>query len=256
MNTETTSQPTVFVTGGAQGIGRAIVEHFLDKGFAAMAADIDPEACDELTALHASRPLATARCDVSSETDVRGAIEACLSRFGRLDVLVCNAGIGAPRVPIETLTLEQWRRVIDVNLTGTFLCAKYAAPHLRTTRGCIVTIASTRALQSEPDTLPYSASKGGIVALTHALAVSLGPEIRVNCISPGWIETRDWQKAAAREPVHHSEADRAQHPVGRVGRPKDIAATAAWLASPEAGFITGQNIIVDGGMTRKMIYVE
>ena len=94
------------------------------------------------------------------------------------------------------------------------------------------------------------------MALTHSLAVSLGPEVRVNCISPGWIETGDWQKESRRSTPRHSAADRAQHPVGRVGRPEDIAALAAYLASPEAGFVTGQNFVVDGGMTRKMIYVD
>jgi NAD(P)-dependent dehydrogenase (short-subunit alcohol dehydrogenase family) len=120
-------------------------------------------------------------------------------------------------------------------------------PHLRRTRGAIVNIASTRALQSEPNTEAYSASKGGLVALTHALAISLGPRVRVNCVSPGWIETR--------ESARHSRAEHAQHPVGRIGRPEDVAEIVAFLLSDAAGFITGQNFIVDGGMTRKMIYV-
>jgi NAD(P)-dependent dehydrogenase (short-subunit alcohol dehydrogenase family) len=127
-----------------------------------------------------------------------------------------------------------------------FLMAKHAAPHLRRTRGAIVNIASTRALQSEPDSEPYAASKGGVVALTHALALSLGPRVRVNCVSPGWIDTR-----AAKL----SRADHAQHPVGRVGRPEDVAELVAFLLSDAAGFATGQNYVLDGGMTRKMIYV-
>jgi NAD(P)-dependent dehydrogenase (short-subunit alcohol dehydrogenase family) len=127
-------------------------------------------------------------------------------------------------------------------------------PGLRERRGSIVNISSTRALQSEPNCEAYAAAKGGILALTHALAISLGPEIRVNAICPGWIETGDMQKASTRRAVQHSDADREQHPVGRVGVPGDIAATVAFLASPEAGFITGQHIAVDGGMTRKMIY--
>jgi NAD(P)-dependent dehydrogenase (short-subunit alcohol dehydrogenase family) len=120
--------------------------------------------------------------------------------------------------------------------------------------GSIVNIASTRALQSEANTEAYSASKGGVVALTHALAVSLGPDIRVNCISPGWIAVDDWKKSARRkQPVLRPE-DHAQHPVGRVGHPEDIAALAAYLISSKASFITGQNFVVDGGMTKKMIY--
>ena len=105
-------------------------------------------------------------------------------------------------------------------------------------------IASTRALQSEPDTEAYAASKGGLVALTHALALSLGPEVRVNCISPGWI---------AHQPVRRK--DHAQHPAGRVGQPQDVAELVAYLLSDAAGFVTGQNFVIDGGMTKKMIYV-
>jgi NAD(P)-dependent dehydrogenase (short-subunit alcohol dehydrogenase family) len=122
--------------------------------------------------------------------------------------------------------------------------------------GAIVTIASTRAFMSEPGTEAYTASKGGIVSLTHAMAVSLGPHrIRVNCISPGWIETRGRQYSKRQEKPLHSERDRLQHPVGRVGRPEDIAEACLFLAE-SAGFITGQNLIIDGGMTVKMIYEE
>ena len=135
------------------------------------------------------------------------------------------------------------------------LC-RAAVPLLRPRRGAIVFIASTRALQSEPDTEAYAAAKGGLIALTHALAISLGPEIRINAILPGWIETGPWAKASKRHEPDHRPVDRDQHPVGRVGTPEDIAATVAFLASDGAGFITGQRIVVDGGMTRKMIYAE
>jgi NAD(P)-dependent dehydrogenase (short-subunit alcohol dehydrogenase family) len=123
--------------------------------------------------------------------------------------------------------------------------AKHCAPHLRRARGAIVNIASTRALQSEPNTEAYSASKGGLIALTHALAMSLGPRVRVNCVSPGWI---------AHQPVRRK--DHAQHPVGRVGHDEDVAGMVAYLLSDTAGFVTAQNFVVDGGMTRKMIYVD
>jgi NAD(P)-dependent dehydrogenase (short-subunit alcohol dehydrogenase family) len=245
------------VTGGAQGIGRAIAERFLRDGLSVLIADLDEEACEETLAdLQSLGNVIFDVCDVSDEQDVRRAVSSAIGHFGRLDVLICNAGIPYPGVPVTELTLEQWHRVIDVNLTGCFLCAKHAADHLRKTGGSIVTVASTRAIQSERNTEPYSASKGGTVALSHALAVSLGPRIRVNCISPGWIVTGEWKKRSQRATPELSEEDHAQHPAGRVGKPEDVASLAAYLVSDEAGFITGQNFIVDGGMTRKMIYAE
>lgn len=158
------------------------------------------------------------------------------------------------RKPPEELSLQEWQRVLEVNLTGPFLCSRAFAPLLRTRHGSIVNIASTRALMSEPHTESYAAAKGGLVALTHALALSLGPEVRVNCISPGWIDVTPWAKRSRRHPQPLSRRDHAQHPAGRVGRPEDIAAMVLYLASDRAGFITGENIVIDGGMTRKMIY--
>ena len=245
------------VTGGAQGIGRAIAERFLKDGMAVLIADADAEACEEaLTALAQIGHAEAAVCDVSNEKDVEKAVAKSVDAFGRLDVLVCNAGISFSGVPVTELSMEEWQRVINVNLTGCFLCAKNGAPHLRKTSGCIITMASTRAIQSEPHTEAYSASKGGIAALTHALAVSLGPDVRVNCISPGWIETGAWQKQSRRTEPELTADDHAQHPAGRVGDPRDVATLAAYLASSAAGFVTGQNFIADGGMTRKMIYVD
>lgn len=242
------------ITGGGQGIGKATARRFLLAGAAVAIAELDDEAGQETASAYASLGrIIHVHADVADEAQVQAAIATAVERLGGLDVLVNNAAIGRASPP-ETLPLADWNRVLAVNLTGAFLCARHAAPHLRKRRGLIVNIASTRALMSERDTEAYAASKGGVVALTHALAVSLGPDIRVNCISPGWIETGDWQKAAARRIPSHSEADRAQHPCGRVGVPDDIAAMILHLAT-EGGFITGANIVVDGGMTRKMIYV-
>jgi NAD(P)-dependent dehydrogenase (short-subunit alcohol dehydrogenase family) len=245
----------VVVTGGAQGIGRGVAERFLAEGCRILIADCDAEAGEEtareLTGLGEVRFVCT---DVADESSVQAMVEAALSSFGAIDVLVNNAGIML-RKPLVELALPEWNRVLAVNLTGAFLCAKHCAPALRRSRGTIVNIASTRALMSEPDTESYSASKGGLVALTHALAVSLGSDVRVNCISPGWIDVSSRQKRSRRQAEILSEADHAQHPVGRVGRVEDVAAMAVFLASAESGFVTGQNFVVDGGMTRKMIYV-
>ncbi len=239
----------VLVTGGGQGIGRAIALRLIERGDTAVIAEVDAQAGRE-----AGLPFV--RCDVSREPSVRACVAKVIERFGRLDGLVNNAGLAGPEDPsVEKLPLAAWNRRIGVNLTGAFLMAKHCVPHLRRTGGAIVNIASTRALQSEPNTEAYSASKGGLVALTHALAMSLGPKIRVNCVSPGWIDVSALKKASRRKPARLSRADHAQHPAGRVGRPEDIAEIVAYLLSDEAGFVTGQNFVVDGGMTRKMVYV-
>jgi NAD(P)-dependent dehydrogenase (short-subunit alcohol dehydrogenase family) len=155
------------------------------------------------------------------------------------------------RKPLHRLSLAEWRKVLDTNLTAAFLFARAAEKPLRAAGGAIVTIASTRALMSEPNTESYSASKGGLVALTHALAISLAPDVRVNCISPGWIVVRREGEQKLRRKDH------LQHPAGRAGEPEDIAAMVAFLVDRRrARFITGAHFVVDGGMTRKMIYEE
>jgi NAD(P)-dependent dehydrogenase (short-subunit alcohol dehydrogenase family) len=244
----------IIVTGGAQGIGKIVTQHLLNEGFNVSVFEIDIESIEEFRKEEKSEQLTFYPCDVSSENEVKKAIKNSVEKFGRIDGLVNNAAI-LNNKPVTELSLEEWQRVIDVNLTGSFLCVKYAAPHLKATSGSIINLCSTRAFQSEPNTEAYSASKGGIFALTHALAMSLGPEIRVNCISPGWIDVSGIRKKSKAKPYQITEADKNQHPAGRVGNGADIARMVLFLLNPENSFITGQNFLVDGGMTRNMIYV-
>jgi NAD(P)-dependent dehydrogenase (short-subunit alcohol dehydrogenase family) len=232
--------PLALITGGGRGIGRAIAERLVRDGWQAIILD-RAEPPEPLPFPHRF-----IRADVSDEAAVGRVMAGLAVEGGHLGALVCNAGFMI-RKPIEELSLGEWQSVIGTNLTSIFLLARGAAPLLRAAKGSILTIASTRAHQSEPNTESYAASKGGILALTHALAISLGPDVRANCISPGWIDTQGGAMSAE---------DHAQHPAGRVGRVEDVASLAAWLVGPDSGFVTGAEFIVDGGMTRKMIYAE
>jgi NAD(P)-dependent dehydrogenase (short-subunit alcohol dehydrogenase family) len=240
-------KPAALVTGAAKGIGHAIASYLLDAGWRAGVIDL-PNSGLEQAYRNTGEDVVLIEGDVTQEETAERAVAAVVDAFGQLDALVSNAGIMI-RKPIEQLTLEEWRRVMDSNLTASFLFARAAKRALCASKGAIVTIASTRAFMSEPNTESYSASKGGLVALTHALAISLAPDVRVNCVSPGWIATKNYGNLR--------EKDHAQHPAGRVGTPNDIAEIVAWLIDGDrSGFVTGANFMVDGGMTRKMIYEE
>jgi NAD(P)-dependent dehydrogenase (short-subunit alcohol dehydrogenase family) len=235
----------VVITGGARGIGRAIAERFAASGASVVIADLDASASATTAGQLGVHSVPT---DVGEPAAVRRLFDQVGAQFGQMHVLVNNAGISVMK-PVHELSVDEWDRVLAINLRGAFLCAQAAAPWLRRSAdgGAIINIASTRALMSEPGNEAYSASKGGLLALTHALANSLGPSIRVNAICPGWILTRD----EALRPE-----DLAQHPVGRVGHPDDVASACLFLATAASSFMTGQYLVIDGGMTRKMMYLE
>ncbi|TRM74026.1 SDR family NAD(P)-dependent oxidoreductase [Sulfolobus sp. B1] len=245
------------VTGGAKGIGACIAYTLGKKGYSVVIADIDDKAGEYRLKQFRDEGIDSlfVKTDVSSENDVKKLMDQVYKEYGRIDVLINNAGIGFSGRSIEEQTLEEWKKIIDTNLTGTWLCSKYAIKYMKNTGGVIINIASTRAFQSEPNTEPYSASKGGIIALTHSLAVSLSKySIRVIAISPGWIDTSNWQFPPKESNL--SNLDNKQHLTGRVGRPEDIASLVSFLVSDDASWISGVNFTVDGGMTVKMIYLD
>jgi len=243
---------TVIVTGAANGIGKGIAMLYAEKGANVVIADKDVEA-GEKTAAEISEKGGEAlfvKTDVRVEADIVRLMETAFRTYGHIDILINNAGISFFKSPYE-LTVEEWDNVINTNLRSVFLASREAARYMRKNKdgGSIVNIASTRAIMSEPNSEAYAASKGGIVAITHALAASFGNDrITVNAISPGWIETGDYSKLR--------QADHDQHLSKRVGKPDDIARACLYLTARENDFVTGINLVVDGGMTRKMIYVE
>lgn len=219
------------VTGGAGLIGQEICSALLNEGWEVASFDLKEGTVGQQV-----------HCDLASEESVREAFR--ILGWEKLDLLVNNGGLVYDTfMQLDETSLEQWNSTIGSHLTGAFLMSRAALPLLKD-GSSIVMMASTRALMSEGVDFAYAAAKGGMVALAQALAVQLGPKVRVNTIAPGWI-TND---------TNLRTEDEAQHPVGRVGRPKDIADAVLYLAS--AGFVTGQTLVVDGGMTKKMIYVE
>lgn len=248
--------PTILVTGAGNGIGRAVLMHFHGAGWRVIGLDRDSEALAEIRAALPRENALLLTCDVGREGEVGTAFERIGDWLGQdpLDCLVNNAGIADPYAgPLAELALDRWQGWVDASLTAAFLVTRAALPHLEKARGAsICNISSTRAVMSEPETFAYAAAKGGLDALTHSLAVSLGPAIRANAIRPGWIETGPWQKEGARSHPDHRPIDRKQHPAGRIGEPEDIARAVEYLH--EATFVTGQHLNIDGGMTVKMIY--
>ena len=276
----------VLITGGGAGIGRCLVLSYAQAGAAVSFFDQNQAAGEETLAILREQQL-SARFWSLDVADVAArdhtVAELLAHTSGRLDILINNAAIAnahaanlfaavemSPNVcptpgklgdshPLAT-SLGQpqphpFDQVLAVNLAAPFHLTRLLTPALIAAKGCVINLASTRAFMSEPDSEGYAASKGGIVALTHAMAISLGQHgVRVNSIAPGWIDTTDWQLGRP-DPAFWPAAEHAQHPAGRIGVPADIAAACFYLSGPDAGFVTGENIVIDGGMTRKMIYL-
>lgn len=246
------SNKVVIVTGAANGIGRGVAHAYAEAGAKVILADVDMETGNSTAEEIRNRggEVLFVKTELKREQDVIRLIESTNSRFGKIDILINNAGKSVFKSPYE-ITMEEWDDVIQTNLRSVFLCSREAAKYMRENEagGAIVNIASTRALMSEPNSEAYAASKGGIVALTHALAASLSEDrITVNAISPGWIHNGNESQLTA--------LDHNQHLSKRVGKPSDIARACLYLTNPENDFVTGINLVVDGGMTRKMIYEE
>jgi NAD(P)-dependent dehydrogenase (short-subunit alcohol dehydrogenase family) len=245
---EMENNKVAIVTGGANGIGKAIVKQFCSQNYTVILVDKQEE-----EGLMLSRELEEngysvifKKCDVGNFTEVKGLFSDIKETFDKIDVLINNAGISKFK-NFWDMEEKDWHEVISTNLSSVFYFSKEAAPLMKELGGCIINMASTRSSMSEANTEAYSASKGGIFSLTHALAITLSEyNIRVNSISPGWIETGDYEALR--------EVDHFQHPSNRVGKPEDVARACAFLCSEENNFINGENLVIDGGMTRKMMY--
>ncbi|NLO71911.1 MAG: SDR family oxidoreductase [Porphyromonadaceae bacterium] len=238
----------IFITGGAKGIGRAIVKAFSTGNNQVAFSDIDEVAGKELSDKTNALFFQT---DAGNKEELEFTVKKLLADWGDIDVIINNVGVSIFN-PITEFSVEKFEKVININLRSVFITSRLLAIHRKQQNtknpyGRIINLCSTRYLMSESGTEAYSASKGGVYSLTHSLAVSLSPyNITVNSISPGWIENYNYEKLA--------EDDHAQHPSNRVGKPEDIARMCLFLCDEKNDFINGENIVIDGGMTKKMIY--
>lgn len=221
-------QKVAVVTGGARGIGKAICDEFIAQGAAVCTIDLLDN--DYFVG------------DIADEQVIRKFADKVIADYGKIDFLINNACLS--KGGLQSCSCDDFNYVLRVGVTAPFLLTQLFTDNFNIPAS-IVNISSTRQLMSQPDTESYSAAKGGITALTHAMAVTLAGKARVNSISPGWIDTTDNQL---------EESDKTQHPAGRVGIPADIVHMVMFLCDEKSSFITGQNFIVDGGMTKQMIY--
>lgn len=255
----TFSGKVVVITGSGQGIGQCMALEYAKEGASVIIAEIDEEAgleTKEMIEVDQGECLFI-QTDVGDESSVQKMVTQTVERYGKIDILINNAAVQSDGDNDHLLTrsIEAFEKVMRVNVTGAYICTKHCVRYMPE-GSSILNIVSTRALMSEAHTEPYSASKGALLALTHSLANSLAHRVRVNAISPGWIDVSDWKKKKNRKFMTLTDEDHAQHLVGRVGVPEDIAKAALFLTSKGAGFITGSHLVIDGGMTVKMIYTE
>jgi len=228
---------TVIVTGAANGIGRSIAEHFAAENAQVIGLDLEKFTLEGVD---------SRQCDVGNFEQVIEVFSQIHKDYGEIHALINNAGVSEFK-SIWDVEETDWDRILDTNLKSVFICSREAARYMTGDIRSIVNMASTRAFMSEPNTETYSASKGGIYALTHSLAATLSEKkIRVNSIAPGWIQTEEWENLR--------DIDHSQHWSGRVGKVDDIARACIFLTDPRNSFITGECLTIDGGMTRKMIY--
>lgn len=243
------------ISGGAQGIGRAIATLFQHEGACVFILDCDArsgnETAADLSGQNPYLPVKYLPADLREPREIRTAVDTLRKFHGRVDVLVNNAGVELEK-PLEKLTIEDWDRVLDVNLRGAFLLTQAVVPLFAESGGAIVNISSIHASHAFRDSIPYACSKAGMVALTRNLALELSSRrIRVNCICPGYIDTRLWEEYLrnSANPKALAEQTTALHPLGRRGIPADVSEAVLFLASDNSAFITGTDLIVDGGLT-------
>ena len=251
MSSSSTTDPVVLITGGGTGIGAAAARTMAGDGWRVCVAGRRPQPLAEVAAAIDGHAVTA---DVTRPEDARRAVDECLARFGRLDALVISSGSGAGGAVLDQ-TLERWNRVLQTNLTGAFLVAQAALPHLLQARGAIVTVASLAGLRADPESAAYCASKAGLIMLTQSMALDYGPAgVRANCVCPGWIRT-EMADAAMDELATARAVDRqgayrlavAEVPARRAGDAGEAAAAIAWLASPAASYVNGAVLTVDGG---------
>ena len=237
----------VIVTGGAQGIGRAIVELFLDRGYAAAIADIDEalgrKAADELG--RDGRVVSAVAVDVTDKGSVRAMVRTVLDRYGRIDALVNNAGIAGRAAPLVEIDEELWNKVLAVDLNSVYLCSQAVLPHmLERGSGSIVNVASIAGKEGNPNMVPYSAAKAGVIGFTKALAKEVAQKgVRVNAVSPAVIETAILSQLTPEQVKYMKD----RIPMGRFGKPSEVAEVVAFLAADGSSFVTGQCYDISGG---------